>query len=199
MPTAELFSSLGLLAKPEFLDAALCNQLRQEMAAAPARPSLVAEDTADAVDENYRKTAAAQVSDATRTMVKSRFEQLRPTVARHFEVPLSGCQSPQFLRYGEGDHFRPHTDHEAEGPDYVTERRVSAVVFLNGESEDGEPDSYGGGSLTFFGLLGDPRGDAVGLPLVGEKGLLVAFQADLLHGVSAVTRGNRYTIVCWYI
>jgi SM-20-related protein len=199
MPEAEFFVPFGLLVQRGFLEADLCEELRREMAAAPGHPSLVAENTADAVDENYRRTVTAQVSEATRSTVSGRLEQLRPTVESHFETPLQGCQPPQFLRYGVGDYFRPHADHESEGADYVTERRVSAVAFLNGQSEDAVPGSYSGGALTFFGLMDDPRGDAVGFPLLGDEGLLVAFPADLVHSVSAVTRGERYTIVSWFV
>ena len=199
MPRAEFFAPFGLFTQREFLDAALCEELRGEMAAAPGRASPVAEDAADAVDEGYRKTVSAQVSDATSSLVRSRLEQLRPSLERHFDTVLNGCQPPQFLRYREGDYFRAHADHETEGPDHVTERRVSAVVFLNGESDDAEPGSYGGGALTFFGLMGDPRGDAVGFPLVGETGLLVAFDADLVHSVTPIIRGERFSIVNWFV
>ena len=199
MPEAEFFAQFGLLVQREFLDAELCEELRGEMAASPGHPSLVAEHAADAVDENYRRTVSAEVPEATRSAVTSRLEKLRPAVESHFQTQLQGCQPPQFLRYGEGDYFRPHADHESEGADYVTERQVSAIVFLNSESEDAVPGSYSGGALTFFGLMDDPRGDALGFPLLGEEGLLVAFPADLVHSVSPVTRGERYTVVSWFV
>ena len=199
MPKAEFFVPFGLFAQREFLDGALCDELRGEMASAPGRPSPVAEDAADAVDEDYRKTVSAQVSDATESLVRGRLDRVRPSLERHFDTGLKGCQPPQFLRYREGDYFRAHADHEAEGPRHVTERRASAVVFLNGESDDAEPGSYSGGALTFFGLMGDPRGDAVGFPLVGETGLLIAFDSDLVHSVTPITRGERFSIVSWFV
>lgn len=199
MPTADFFIPFGLLIKRDFLDPALCAELRQEMADAPDDASLVGEDTADAVDEAYRKSRSAQVSEATKSLVTGRLEEFSEQVERHFGTPLTGCQPPQFLRYGEGDYFRPHADHEEEGPDWVTERRISAVVFLNGQSEDPEPGKFSGGALTFFGLMGDPRGDELGFPLQAEEGLLVAFQSDLLHSVTPVKSGERYTIVSWFV
>jgi SM-20-related protein len=199
MPTADFFIPFGLLIKRDFVEAALCEELRREMAAAPGNPSLVAEETEDTVDQSYRRTVSAQVSEATKSLVTSRLEEFSPNVERHFGTPLTGCQPPQFLRYGEGDYFRPHADHEPEGPDWVTERRISAVVFLNGQSEDPEPGKFSGGALTFFGLMGDPRGDELGFPLQAEEGLLVAFQSDLLHSVTPVKSGERYTIVSWFV
>ncbi len=198
MPNAEFFATFGLFVRREFLDDARCDELRREIIDAPGRPSTVTEELDDVVDDHTRRTVLAQVPDTTKSLVRSRFEQLTPEVARYFETPLNGCQPPQLLRYREGDYFRPHTDHESEGPEYITSRRVSAIAFLNDERDDAGPDSYSGGALTFFGLMGDSRGDALGFPLVGEKGLLVAFRSDLLHSVTPVTRGERFTVANWF-
>jgi 2OG-Fe(II) oxygenase superfamily len=61
-----------------------------------------------------------------------------------------------------------------------------------------EPAGYSGGSLVFYGLMGESSGKTVGLPLAGETGMLIAFPSDLVHAVSPVTAGERYTIVSWF-
>jgi hypothetical protein len=76
--------------------------------------------------------------------------------------------------------------------------RISAVVFLNTTSPDPAPDTYGGGALTFYGLLDDPRAQSVGLPLDATEGLLMTFPAEIVHSVAPVTHGERYTAVSWY-
>ena len=38
------------------------------------------------------------------------------------------------------------------------DRRVSVVIFLNRQSPKPLPDTYGGGSLTFYGLLAGRNG-----------------------------------------
>jgi predicted 2-oxoglutarate/Fe(II)-dependent dioxygenase YbiX len=189
-----------LFVRRGFFDQSLCAALTDEISSAPSRPSTVAEKAEDAVDAAYRKTVSAQVSETTRASVEQRFTAVMPVVAEHFNLPLERLQPPQFLLYREGDYFRPHADQEDDAPEYVRERRVSAVVFLNGESDGGESlGSYSGGSLTFFGLMGEPRGDAVGFPLVGEAGLLVAFPSHVVHSVAPVTAGERFTIVGWFV
>ena len=71
-------------------------------------------------------------------------------------------------------------------------------MFLNSDSP-GEPAGYSGGSLTFYGLMDDnASGESVGLPLAGETGLLIAFPSHLVHSVSPVTAGERYTVVSWF-
>jgi SM-20-related protein len=49
----------------------------------------------------------------------------------------------------------------------------------------------------FYGLLEDPRTHGHGLAVEGEPGLLLAFRPDLLHEVTPVLHGDRYTIVTW--
>ena len=198
MPAADFFTMFGLFVRRELFDAALCEALRDEIRGSPGRASTVAEESGDAVDDAYRKTVSADVRAETQALVHGRLTELLPDLSTHFGLELTGFQRPQFLLYREGDYFRPHADREDDAPDYVRQRRVSAVIFLNGEGPEGEPGSYSGGALTFFGLMADPRGDAVGFPLVGEQGLLVAFPSELVHSVAPVTGGERFTIVTWF-
>ena len=171
------------------------------MRAATGAPATVANGReGDAVDETYRRTKQAKVSPTAATRIGEELLEAVPRLANHFERGLVGMQAPQFLLYREGDFFRPHEDDskKPDAPDFVRQRSVSAVVFLNGATP-GEPAGYSGGSLTFFGLMDDsPSGESVGLPLVGETGLLIAFPSHLVHSVSPVTSGERYTVVSWF-
>lgn len=209
MPNADFFSRFGLFVNKGFLDPELCSNIRSEMQSTRSAPATVVgkEVPDEAVDENTRRTKAAEVSALTISLVEERFLALKPMLERHFDVTLSGCQKPGFLVYEEGDFFQPHPDSspEPDAPEYVRERQVSAVVFLNDETEDSGRDSYGGGSLTFYGLMdypgrenSDQNGKKIGFPLVGEAGLLIAFRSELVHEVTPVTRGERYTIVSWF-
>jgi SM-20-related protein len=202
MPNANFFTRFGLFVNEGFLDPELCSRIRSEMRSTPGKPATVAEDKDldNAVDESARKTKSAEVSAPTLSYVKERMLALRPMLEKHFNVTLSGCQEPQFLVYREGDFFRRHADNSAEpdAPEFVKERQVSAVVFLNSEAENSGENSYRGGSLTFYGLMDEPQGKSIGFPLVGEAGLLVAFSPELVHEVTPVTHGERYTVVTWF-
>jgi len=157
----------------------------------PATVSLSGEH----VDEDYRRTTLVDISDETRALVEDRIRGARPAIARHFDEQLDDMERAQFLLYREGDHFRRHTDSHRDGRErQETPRRISTVLFLNGEGTSDQPDSYAGGRLTFFGLMGE----GLGLPLAGRPGLLVAFRSDLVHAVTQVTRGRRYTVVSWF-
>jgi SM-20-related protein len=197
---AEFFTRFGLYAEREFLSPEVCASLRDEMRAATGAPATVADGQDDAVDETHRRTKQTEVSPTTAARIGEELLKAVPGLAKHFERRLVGVQAPQFLLYREGDFFRAHQDDskKPEAPDFVRQRSVSAVVFLNG-STPGDPAGYSGGSLTFYGLMDDSAsGESVGLPLAGETGLLIAFPSHLVHSVSSVTGGERYTLVSWF-
>jgi predicted 2-oxoglutarate/Fe(II)-dependent dioxygenase YbiX len=195
VPEAAFFTRFGLFADEEFLDNATTARVVAEMRERGGRPATVSLSE-EHVDEDYRRTTLADVSDETRALVESRMRAALPTVARYFDEPLEEMERAQFLLYREGDHFRRHSDSPRDrqpSPD-GTVRRISVVLFLNGEGPAAEADSYQGGNLTFYGLMGE----SVGLPLTGNPGLLVAFRSELVHSVTPVTRGERCTVVTWF-
>ena len=196
MPRSDFFTRLGLFVANGFFDAELCARLRRELRAAQCEPAKVyGDDRQNAVNRSVRSTSWLKVTANTSSLVDARLGALLPMLEGHFRVPLRGWQDVDFLRYAQGDFFQSHRDANphAEAPDYLQARRVSIVLFLNREGVD-----YGGGSLTFYGLLEDPRWASYGFPLRGEEGLLVAFRSDVLHGVTPVTHGERLTLVTWF-
>jgi len=202
MPHAEFFTRFGLFAVKGFLDPGLCRSLLEEARLASGTPATVGTERGGTyvVDESVRKTKWANVSAETVSLVAGRLLTLKPELDRYFNVTLTDCQVPQFLVYRQGDFFQAHRDsrHDPEAAERSKERQVATVIFLNEEAEEPGPDWYGGGSLTFYGLMGDPRTEGLGFPLVGETGLLIAFRPDLLHEVTPVTHGERHTVVSWF-
>ena len=195
---ADFFERFGFFTESGLLDPEEAASLREEMAGAAARVSTVAEgETADEVDEGQRSSKWAQVSDETRTRLQERLLTLKPALAAHFGQEFADCQPAQFLVYREGDFFGAHhdTSEDEEAADFVRERRISVILFVNGVSEEPAPDSFGGGALTFYGLMDDAR---VGLPVDAEPGLAVGFPAETLHGVTPVLHGERFTVVTWF-
>jgi predicted 2-oxoglutarate/Fe(II)-dependent dioxygenase YbiX len=76
---------------------------------------------------------------------------------------------------------------------------VSVVVFLNAQATHPVEETFEGGALAFYGLMKAPGMEHAGIPLEPEAGLLVAFRSDVMHEVSPVTRGERYTLVSWFV
>jgi SM-20-related protein len=200
MPTAEFFTRLGLFIHKNFLDPELCARCCREMnEAAQAQATIAGPDGTDVTDEKYRKVKWADVPAATTSLVETRLLALLPTLERHFNVALTGYEPLSYLIYREGDFFRAHADgnNDADAPVFLKERKVSVVIFLNGQAQQPADDSYCGGSLTFYGLIDDPRWLTYGFPLNSKPGLLIAFRSDVLHQILPVTYGKRYSIVGW--
>jgi SM-20-related protein len=200
MPAPSFFRDLGLFVVPNFLDPEYGAGLRLEIAAAPAEKALIVRPNgAGCLDEGVRKVEDRLPPKEIRADLKKRFHELIPDLEKHFGVRLAGCESPQCLIYRAGDFFKPHTDGGGlEKREDIRRRRVSAVVFLNRESQEPAEDAYGDGHLTFYGLIKDPPWDKLALPLKAEPGLLIAFPSDKLHEVTPISHGRRFTLVTWF-
>jgi predicted 2-oxoglutarate/Fe(II)-dependent dioxygenase YbiX len=171
------------------------------MRAADAAPSTVrdpGDPTLEYVDDEERRSHSAAVEGRAAGEVEERLRDLQPELEHHFGIPLLGFRRPQYLVYRPGDFFQPHRDarDDQDSAPPETRREVSVVVFVNGNASAAGVPAYEGGQLSFFGLFDQDRG--VGLPVTAAPGLVVAFRSSLLHGVSRVTHGARYTLVTWF-
>lgn len=149
-----------------------------------------------AVDVRVRKVTRLAVSPELRNGIRQRLLAGKEAIEAHFGVRLNECEEPQFLRYEEGDYFVPHQD--GNTPlilDDSRHRKISVVIFLNAQSPEPTPDTYGGGELVFHGPF---HGPTIRQPLAPEPGTLIAFRAEVTHEVVPVTHGERYTIVSWF-
>jgi len=107
-----------------------------------------------------------------------------------YEIEILESEIPQILSYSVGGHYRPHVDGESlwQTPNNEliwkksVDRDLSIVFFLN--------DDYEGGDFVFPDLK---------VRIRPEPGMLVCFPSNhhYKHGVEPVTKGNRYSIVCW--
>lgn len=202
MPNAEFFQRLGLYAHEQFLDSSLCRQLRVAFQNGSRRAGTVGVKAGAEfiVDPTVRSVGWVEVSEGLMTEVRLRLETVMPAVETFYGVTLTNFEPLQFLAYGVGDHYKPHRDSRPDEAASATSRsrRVSAVIFVNGQSDEPTAEQYGGGALTFYGLVDHPSGDQVGLPVEPSEGLLMTFPSSVLHAVGPVTRGERYTIATWF-
>lgn len=202
MPRAGFFLRFGIFARPGFLPPELCRRIIAEMSGSqPVRATVGKKDGEFVVDERIRKASFADVAAATIEEADALFHALRPELSAYFRIPLEQHQRLQFLHYRTGDLYAPHRDSrtDPQGAASSRARKVSVVVFLNAQASDAVEETFEGGALTFYGLMKAPGMEHAGIPLEPEAGLLVAFRSDVLHEVSPVTRGERYTLVSWFV
>ncbi len=202
MPNAGFFERLGLYSDEHFFDADLCERLRRAFQSGERRMGTVGVrgGAEFVVDQAVRSARWVDIGDGLAAEVHGHLINAKPALEAFYNVGLAGCESPQFLAYATGDHYTAHRDSrpDAQASNVSQARQISAVVFVNDQSEAASPGRYGDGALTFYGLVDQPSGDLVGIPLEPTAGLLMTFPAHLLHAVAPVTHGERYTIATWF-
>jgi predicted 2-oxoglutarate/Fe(II)-dependent dioxygenase YbiX len=185
-------SSPRLYVHPGFIEPWFCVRIREAMDAGVSEHAEVLDTSFDRREQTRRAASidpdAALVSD-----VEARLERVRPLVSRFFGVPLAEREGVGFLRYPSGGFYRPHRDRAAapSWPD-AARRAVALVTFLN-DSRGTAVDSgqFEGGTLRLFFEDGPVN-------VAPQQGLLVAFDADVLHEVTIVRGGVRDTLVDWF-
>lgn len=179
------------------LDGDACCALCAEIHASAGNPAgLLGRPEQQPAWPQVRRTRRAGVSPATEARVIALLAAQKETLERHFGLALGACEKPQFLHYREGDFFVPHQD--GNTPlihDESRFRRISAVIFLNRQSEEPSAESYTGGSLV---LHGPYTGPDLRVAMPALPGSMIAFRSETTHEVTPVTHGERFTVVSWY-
>ena len=173
MPRAEFFARLGLFVARGFFDPALCRAIRGRTRLGSGGPGTIFQEGAeDVLDPSVRSVRCRKASPDIRSRVSARFEEVRPQLAQHFGIALGGFEDVQFLRYETGDFYHTHRDRRPPRSACIQcgDRKVSVVLFLNSTAGRPEPGAYGGGSLTFYGLVQDPRGNRLVLVWTARRG-----------------------------
>lgn len=209
-PPIIFLQNAGLYVAEGFFEPDLCRRIVNEMRAAKPRGSDILQEGERATTK-LRTALGVYPSRETEQEVQDRFTKAMPGLSAHYQADLSGFEPPQFLMYPPGTYYLPHTDSvlldfthipepDRSDPNHIANnflnRRVSASVFLNDESEKDSEDTYSGGSLAFEGEF-IPTRPGWYAPL-GTAGLLVAFPSIMRHQVTEVKRGVRYSIVSWF-
>lgn len=181
--------NLSQLLTAEFLTRTERDALCVEMRQADRYPATIGLNREYVVKPEVRTTSRVRVDSGWTSLILSRLEDWKPRLAAHFGLELENCREPQFLAYSLGDFFLPHRDYGAGA--YATihakRARLSTVILLN-------PGEYEGGVLTLH-EVGVPGSK---LEIRGRPGQVIAFHPLVLHEVTPVTRGERFSIACWY-
>ena len=142
------------------------------------------------VDKNIRDTQHVEMGLLFPKIVDLLKDTVREVINPFYEVQISESEVPQILSYGVGGHYCPHIDGESlwQPPTgeliwkKSTDRDLSMVFYLN--------DDFEGGDFIFPDLK---------IRVRPEPGMLICFPSNhhYKHGVEPVTKGKRYSIVCW--
>jgi SM-20-related protein len=179
----------ALLFSGQFLSTVEAAELVQALRASPDEAATAGRGGDYAVRADVRRTRRIKLDSRSARVVADRLDAWRERLTDHFGERLTARQEAQFLGYSPGDFFKPHQDcgAVATDPPFLLKRRVSVVILLN-------PGEYEGGLLTLHNV----PAPGSRLPLPGRAGQLIGFPSWLIHEVTPVARGERYSIASWY-
>jgi predicted 2-oxoglutarate/Fe(II)-dependent dioxygenase YbiX len=190
-------AALGVFVREAFLDDTCLRGIRRAIADDPGAPAEVLDTESRnlKLSTEVRRAWDVPLPDELEEAVLERLESLRPELEQWCGRRLEPCGGIAALRYPAGAFYRTHRDAGAR-PDALGlhRRAVSVVVFVNSGGEPANAE-FTGGALRLHELL-DEGGDD-GLDVWPEAGTLVAFRSSLLHEVTRVERGERYSLVTW--
>jgi SM-20-related protein len=169
-----------LLRWPHFFSAEECQLLLALMARTEPLPPVM-RAILTLVDTSLRKLQDVPMPPEVHHLIGQKLADVSAGLCQHFRLsgPLQ-WEPLQFLCYRSGDYFRPHADTIADRP-----RALSVVLYLN------DSDTYQGGQLRFH-----PPGENP-VALAPSAGMLLAFRPELVHEVTPLQSGKRYSIATW--
>lgn len=144
-------------------------------------------------DHEMRKTAVSFITDKENLMNELVWGFIRQANAEFFKYKLDYFQAIQFARYRDGGHYDWHQDSSSH--ELAKEcRKLSLTFSLTDDSE------YEGGLLQFY--HGDKPYDDKDHDIerdIKSVGTVIVFDSRDWHRVTPVTKGTRYSIVCWTV
>lgn len=166
-----------------FFSKAECERIIKTSGDRPFMDGTVGASSAEQVKSSVRKT------DITRLLCTPEtswiYEKLWKTIAGangHYGYDISGIENLQIGRYTEGGFYDWHID---LGSSQASLRKLSVTVQLSDAS------AYKGGDLEFKDFA-DFKADK-------EMGSIIIFPSFLLHRVTPVMEGERWSMVAWVI
>jgi PKHD-type hydroxylase len=145
------------------------------------------------IDPKIRKTDIAFVTPDGKEDNKVNeiaWHFLQEANEKNFNYKITEFQPVQFARYRNGGHYDWHQDTSGISP-FGDSRKLSLTFSLS------DPKTYEGGHLEFY-MGGKPMEEQV-VKDIREQGSIVVFDSRDYHRVTAVTKGTRYSIVCWSV
>ena len=148
-------------------------------------------------DPELRKTSIHFIKDKDNKVNELAWHFLREANKIQFNYDLEYFQSIQFAEYKDGGFYAWHQD--GGGTDKSNEvRKLSLSLILS------DPATFEGGELQFYN--GDrpleDMGEITGEQITNDikaQGTVVVFDSRDFHRVTPVTKGVRYSVVCWCV
>ena len=147
------------------------------------------------LDPSIRKTDVAFVEadgNEGNTVNEVAWHYLNEANDLKFNYKFRIYQTVQFARYRDGGHYGWHRDvNESAISPNGESRKLSLTLCLT------DPKDYEGGELQFFN--GERPMDKKTVEEIRGQGSVIVFDSRDWHRVTPVTKGTRYSLVCWTV
>jgi PKHD-type hydroxylase len=136
----------------------------------------------DGVDANIRNSLDTFLQDEFQWLSLKIAKHIHIINKEHYKFQLIACESLQLTHYKEGMFYKAHLDIEPFTED--TQRKLTFVIQLSNEND------YDGGDLII-------HTSSIPSYAPRQQGSITVFPSFLLHEVTPITRGERYSLVGW--
>ena len=150
-------------------------------------------------DPEIRKTSVHFIKDRDNNINKLAWHFLREANKIQFNYDLTHFQAIQFAEYKNGGFYGWHKDDDGNAIDEPNKiRKLTAVLVIS------NPDTFEGGELQFYNGdrpmedMGEITAEQVTNDIKAQ-GSVIVFDSRDWHRVTPVTKGVRYSIVCWTV
>lgn len=161
----------------------ICNRAVQRFKAGQFEPATVGGNESEVTNPNIRITDRqwAPQFDVLECILSRVTSKANIDAGWNFDITdVNGCV--QIARYKVGHFYTAHIDsYYGSASNGGPQRKLSASLFLSSE------DEYDGGDLVIAGEKVETK----------KQGTIVVFPSFMVHEVLPVTRGERYSAVCW--
>ena len=145
-------------------------------------------------DYKMRQTDVSFITDKDNMMNELVWGFIREANAQYFRYNLDYFQAIQFARYQNGGHYDWHQDTSGSPAEASETRKLSLTMSLTDHT------TYDGGYLEFYNGEKPYEHDEHNVAKdVKDQGSVIVFDSRDWHRVTPVTKGVRYSIVCWTV
>ena len=183
---------------PKAVKPDVCNQIIKDCKQNLLEAALVLNPEKSSRDDpSIRKTSIHFIMNKDNKVNELTWNFLREANKLQFNYDLTYFQAIQFAEYKDGGFYGWHQD--ANGIDPNNEiRKLSLSLILS------DPNTFEGGELQFYngGRPMEDMGKITGKQIkkdIAAQGTVVVFDSRDWHRVQPVTKGVRYSIVCWTV
>ena len=145
-------------------------------------------------DYKMRQTDVSFITDKDNMMNELVWGFIREANQVFFHYNLDYFQAIQFARYQNGGHYDWHQDASGNTELGPERRKLSLTMSLTDHT------TYDGGYLEFYNGEKPYQHDEHNVAKdVKDQGSVIVFDSRDWHRVTPVTKGVRYSIVCWTV